>query len=102
MKIEKSLYLESRRHDKSTYSRLMKNIRANLKHLGERPNLEITLTMSAKYQTPCVTIRERDKIPEGMGYLESAIIEAIETVGYSYSESSDKGTFYEISFNDNY
>lgn len=94
-------YMQSRRYNKTLYKRLIDAINENCRRLfKEYPDVEISITMSAKYQTPLITISENDTIPVKIGAFEQEIIAALEEVGFEYSDSEDKGSYYKINFQD--
>jgi hypothetical protein len=94
-------YLQGRRSNLKPYERLAKAIENNCKLLFKQyPEVGISITLSAKYQTPRITISENDAIPEKVGSFEQEIMAALEEVGFEFSESEDKDTYYLISFED--
>jgi hypothetical protein len=64
------------------------------------PDLEITICMSAKYQTPYVKIEADGKIPEKVGHIEREVIDALDEVGFTFNESEDRETYYLMNFSD--
>jgi hypothetical protein len=95
-------YIQSRSINKKLYDRLVKLIESKCKkQLENYPNVEIIITMSAKYQTPMVKIETNtDSVPAYVGKFEYDIIDAIDEVGFTYSESEERHGSYYLNFND--
>jgi hypothetical protein len=96
-------YIQGRRINNKLYDRLIKSIETKCKKLFEKQtDVEVVIGMSAKYQTPYIGISKEDDggIPDNVGRFEREIIEAIEDVGFRYSESEEKLDSYYINFND--
>ena len=94
-------YMKSRRYNQKLYSRLVEAIETKvgqIPHLS--PDLEITISMSAKYQTPYVSVSENDVVPFKMGHIEDAIFDALDEVGFTNEGVEDKGSYYRIDFAD--
>jgi hypothetical protein len=95
-------YIQSRSINKKLYDRLVKLIESKCKKLLERyTDIEICITMSAKYQTPMVSISNgSDTIPDYVGKFEYEIMDAIDEVGFTYSESEERNGRYYLNFYD--
>jgi hypothetical protein len=94
-------YMQSRRYNKTLYRRLVEGVNEKCKRLfKECPDVKISITMSAKYQTPMITISECDTVPEKIGAFEQEIISVLDNVGFEFRESEDKGSYYKINFKD--
>lgn len=94
-------YLESRGYNKKLYGKLVEAIKANcFKLLRDYPEVEICISISAKYQTPIILISENDTIPERIGSFDRAIQEALDEVGFTYIYAEDRSDYYRIEFED--
>ena len=101
MNVTISAYLKSRRYNETLYGRLVENIKKHCKRYAvEYPELEIAVSMSAKYQTPRIIISNNDEIPERIGGIQDAIIDALDEVGFSFVDSEDRSGYYAIEFKD--
>ena len=94
-------YLESRRYNKTLYSKLITSIRENCKFLFKAyPDVEIRITMSAKTGNPRIVITENDNIPLKVGTFEREIMYALNEVGFEFEGSENSYNYYIINFND--
>ena len=95
-------YLKSRRFNEKLYNKLIGAIEKNLKtELKTDQGLEIVLSMSAKFQTPCIIIKSGGNIPKNIEHLEKKILTLLDEIGFGiYNEGTDHGSYYVIDFKD--
>ena len=102
-KVKISDYMQGRSYNKTLYGRLIEKINSNCGDLfKENPDVNISITLSAKYQTPRAIIMkgDYDGVPESVGKFERGIMEALAEVGFEYSESVGRDSYYIIEFTD--
>ena len=94
-------YMQGRKYNHKLYDRLLYKLEIVYDHHNQGfQGLTITISMSAKYQTPYVMIETTNKDYRRIGGMEQDIIDALDEVGFDYSESEDKGEWYLINFTD--
>lgn len=93
-KVSLTAYMKSRRYNHKLYSRLIAKIEYILQE--QECNADVDISMSAKYQTPYVVIRD---IEYGF-QLEQDIIDALDGVGFTFTESEEKSYGYVLHFSD--
>lgn len=94
-------YLQGRKHNHKLYGRLLEKLKEiHAKYKNEFEGLVLTISMSAKYQTPYVMIENTSNNYTRIGGVEQEIIGAIEEVGFNYSESEDEDGWYLVNFTD--
>jgi hypothetical protein len=79
-------YMQSRRYNRKLYSRLVEA----LKPIAKQHGVEMSISMSAKYQTPYIKVTKEDDEAFNLDF-ESEIEEALDSVGFTMEEVEDKG-----------
>ena len=92
-------YLKNQKQDTSLYAKLRDKIESKCsKLLKQQPDIEISITMSAKYQTPRIMISEKSRFPQNLQHLEAKIIEALQEAGIGSFSAEERADYYIIDF----
>lgn len=91
-------YMKTRRYNEKLYERLLKKLNAiESQNKNSENQLELTISMSAKHQTPYVKI---ESVNDKVHNVEQDIIEALDEVGFTYTETEEKFGAWFINFAD--
>lgn len=105
-------YMQGRRYNRKLYDRLVALLQEIvIKHRTKSnikfPHLVMEISMSAKYQTPYVKIEvfnpendEQDPNFERLGGVESDVMDALDKVGFTQTDTEEKNDAYYIGFDD--
>jgi len=100
-RVFKSDYLCSRHHNHKLYAKLIENIEIKCqKYLNLYSEMTITLSMSARYQSPTIIITNNEEIPRQIDAIQELIEECIDSVGFSYMDCQNEDTYFVINFED--
>lgn len=91
-------YLLTRRFNQKLYNRLKDKLQIIVDEYAKEINdLKVSISMSAKYQTPYIRIETEE---EAIGHMVEVMKDAIDEVGYSYDDEEKKHGAYYIHFSD--
>jgi len=93
-------YLLSRRFNAKLYNRLRDKLEAIVEEHNESfPDLQMEIGMSAKYQTPYISLSTEEDV-NYLGGVIRDIDEALDEVGFTFEEEEDKHGKVYVNFTD--
>lgn len=99
MNIYVSDYLQQRRYNSKRYGLLIESLKNKLAIL-DNPDIDISFSMSAKYQTLQVIINKTKDTISKFDFIEDTIIETLEDFQFEVHGTEEKRTFYKIEYDD--
>ena len=98
-------YMKSRQYNRKLYGRLVEKLEEIANNIEEAmpwyEGLKIEISMSAKYQTPYISIETEEKNYDNIGDLEAEIRNALDEIGFTAEDTEEKQGKYFINFSDN-